>query len=104
MKQGADVHAKDNIGYTALRHGIAFGYITVAQLLLDYGSDINATDNWNDSILVWAIRSPINKLKLATFVLSKGGKPDDKAYKYAKELNNEEGENIIRMLDEFNIR
>ncbi|MDA8085716.1 MAG: ankyrin repeat domain-containing protein, partial [Nitrospiraceae bacterium] len=51
IKQGADVNAKNNNGYTPLHRAAEFGHKDVAQTLIAHGADVNAKDNNGDTPL-----------------------------------------------------
>ena len=44
VANGADVNAKDTIGYTPLHHAAFGGHKEVAELLIAKGADVNAKD------------------------------------------------------------
>ena len=45
LAQGADVNAKDNLGYTALMYAAENGHTETAQALLARRADVNAKEN-----------------------------------------------------------
>jgi ankyrin repeat protein len=45
LKKGADVNAKNFLGYTPLHYGAANGHIEVVKLLLEHGADPNIKNN-----------------------------------------------------------
>lgn len=86
LAAGADPNGRDDIGYSPLRHAVVFGRLAVADLLLQWGSDINAQDNWHLSILGWAVRSVIRVRENVNFVLARGGIVDEKAIEWAGKI------------------
>ena len=54
INAGADVHAKDNKGATALIQAAYEGNIEVAELLLKHGADVNARNNDGCTALMFA--------------------------------------------------
>ncbi|RYP75956.1 hypothetical protein DL771_002028 [Monosporascus sp. 5C6A] len=54
LDRGADIEAKNNIGYTPLLGAAFEGYETVVKLLLDRGADIEAEDKSGITSLLWA--------------------------------------------------
>jgi len=54
VEEGADVNARDNIGYTPLHYAASYGHLDVARLLLEEGADVNARDNAGWTPLHWA--------------------------------------------------
>ena len=54
LAQGADVNAKDNLGYTALMYAAENGHTETAQALLAHGTDVNAKDNFGWTALMYA--------------------------------------------------
>lgn len=95
------IETRDDVGYTPLRHAIAFANREIAQMLLDYGANINALDNWKLSILGWAVRSSRNKMEMIKFVLDHGGTVDEVCIKNAKDflLPGEEKDEILKILE-----
>lgn len=57
LRQGADITAKNNLGYTALHWATISGHETVVQLLLEFKADIDEKDKDGYSALHWATRS-----------------------------------------------
>lgn len=51
---GADVNAKDDIGWTALMIAVWLGNTEIAQLLIAKGTDVDAKDNNGDTALIKA--------------------------------------------------
>jgi len=54
LKAGADVDAKDNYGWTALKCASNNGHIEVVELLLEARADVYAKDNYGWAALMWA--------------------------------------------------
>lgn len=55
VAEGADIEARDGIGYTALAHAVSFCRPEITSFLLEAGADVHAIDNWGQSILGWAV-------------------------------------------------
>ena len=45
IKAGAEVNAKDNIGWTALMWAVNKGHNEVSEVLIKYGADVNIKNN-----------------------------------------------------------
>ena len=58
INSGVDVNAKDaSFGHTALIIASRRGHLPVVDLLLTKGADVNATDNYGNTALRWALRA-----------------------------------------------
>lgn len=70
LAQGADVHARDGSGWTAL-HAAAFaGRIDIAEQLLARGADVNARTKSGNTPLEWGVQG--GKKDIAAFLIVKG--------------------------------
>jgi uncharacterized protein len=58
LSHGADVHAHDDNGYTALLHACSSPNPAILRLLLDRGADVNAKNWFGDTALSIAVRAP----------------------------------------------
>jgi ankyrin repeat protein len=56
LKEGADINAKDNAGWTALMYASANCHKDIVELLIKAGADIDAKDNCYWTALMWASR------------------------------------------------
>jgi len=56
IKEGVDINAKDNNGYTALMWASSNGNTAIVQQLIAAGADINAKNNYGNTALLWASR------------------------------------------------
>jgi hypothetical protein len=56
MERGADIHARDDRGRTALNHAASCGSIDGVRILLDGGADPLQADNEGENALRWAYR------------------------------------------------
>ncbi|MBQ6668797.1 MAG: ankyrin repeat domain-containing protein [Deltaproteobacteria bacterium] len=55
LASGANVHARDNSGWTALMWAAAFNtHPEVVQMLMAGGADVNAKDKKGGTVLMWA--------------------------------------------------
>jgi len=56
LAQGADVHARDEFGYTPLMRAVMEGVPAATSVLIDKGADINARTSANETALIIAIK------------------------------------------------
>jgi hypothetical protein len=79
LAHGADINVKESqVGYTAIREAVYFGNYEIAKYLITQGARVDILDNWNGSILRWAIGgSHINDsestLRVVELVVQSGG-------------------------------
>ncbi|KAF7160640.1 hypothetical protein CNMCM6106_008062 [Aspergillus hiratsukae] len=57
LKKGADIEAKDSMGYTALLWAAREGHATITRLLADHGANIHARTVYGETPLWWAARN-----------------------------------------------
>lgn len=57
LKSGADVNARDNLGWTPLIWAACSGNARLVELLIDADADLNATSNGGWTPLMWAARN-----------------------------------------------
>jgi ankyrin repeat protein len=80
VRNGADVRARSEGGFTPLMFTARFGNIDTARLLLESGADVNAAAaNGVTSLLTAAVRGHV---ALATFLLDRGADPNADAAGY----------------------
>ena len=73
LDNGADVNVKDDVyGYTPLYIATVQWNAKVMQALIDYGSDIEATDNNGLTLLHYAVRKRFNVPEMAELLLDNG--------------------------------
>jgi ankyrin repeat protein len=70
IAKGADVHAKDNMGWTALVYAVLNSHVETAGMLIDNGADVNAKDDSGRTVLMWAAR--MGKTKSVELLIEKG--------------------------------
>ncbi len=74
MEHGLDPNRPNWLGITLLHRCAAKGEIAVAQVLLEYGADINALETeWSSTPLGWAARE--GKQEMVEWLLTKGANP-----------------------------
>ena len=56
LERGADVHARDKLGETALMKAARLGNYPVVQLLIEFGADVHAIDATGGTALSYATR------------------------------------------------
>ena len=56
LSKGADIHAKDEMGRTALHNAADRGHEQVVELLLEKGADIESKKSGGDTALFGAVR------------------------------------------------
>jgi len=82
MKRGLDPDRRNWLGITLLHRCAAKGDIEMAQVCLDFGADINATETeWSSTPLGWAARE--GKKEMVEWLLRKGAKanlPEDEPW------------------------
>lgn len=54
LKNGADIHQRDEEGRTALHRAAEHGQLATTKVLIDENSDISANDEWGKTPLAWA--------------------------------------------------
>ena len=74
MDAGATVTAKTAMDVTALHAAVSSGNLNLVQRLIKSGADVNATDAYNSSCLVWA--AECNDPKIVAALLEAGAKPE----------------------------
>ena len=70
IEKGADVHAKDNNGWTPLHWASYRGNLKMAQLLIEKGADVNAKNYHGNTPLYWA--SFKGYLEITQLLIEKG--------------------------------
>ena len=55
IKNGANVNAKKNDGWTVLIYVAWAGYTEIAELLIKHGADVNVKDDDGRTALIWAV-------------------------------------------------
>ena len=56
VSEGADIHVRDENGWTALMKATVGGHLDVVRFLVDRGADVNARNASGDTAWTWAIR------------------------------------------------
>jgi ankyrin repeat protein len=72
LDQGADVNARQDLGFVPLHEAAFLGRIDLIDLLLDHGAEINARTEKGESPVATAMRR--GKAEAAAYLRSKGGK------------------------------
>lgn len=70
LKMGADIHAVDACGRTALHRASNIGHLELACYLVEHGADIDLRSNSGESALIEAISN--NHLKVVKYLVSSG--------------------------------
>jgi hypothetical protein len=79
LAHGADINVKeDQVGYTAIREAVYFGNYEIAEFLITQEARVDIIDNWNGSILRWAIggahiNDSESTLRVVELVVKNGG-------------------------------
>jgi hypothetical protein len=60
LREGADIHARDAEGRTALHHAARMGHLDIVKALVLSGSDVDATDKWGKTPLQLALEDARN--------------------------------------------
>lgn len=71
LAKGADVHARDQFGYTALHWAANHGLLELCKLLREKGAEIDPRSNWDETPLIMAARSQ-KSLPTCDFLVSEG--------------------------------
>lgn len=97
MERGADIHARDNKGNTALILMAGYGYDLAVSILLKHGADINARANNGCTPLLAAISYPDTVRVLLAHRADVHARMKDgrTALKLAKEVHQSD---VVRML------
>jgi ankyrin repeat protein len=73
LENGADANHKDDRGLSPIwKLRVTGNFREIVNLLVDYGADINATNNAGDNIGRWTIRGSRNSVSRLKFLISKG--------------------------------
>jgi hypothetical protein len=72
----------NRVGWKALHFAVWYGQVDVAKLLIQYGANVNAVDNINESVLYYASNS--ESVPLILELLCLGAKIDENALKKDK--------------------
>lgn len=79
--RGADIHARDKMGWTALHYAVedvmseSGGYrprAEVVRLLLDNGAEVNAKDDRGETALMRIVQARQGSIEIARFLIEKG--------------------------------
>jgi len=73
LEQGADVNAKNGLGWTPLHYAAEKGYLEVVRLLVEKGANINARTKLGMTPLHWAAEK--GHLYVVRFLLEAGANP-----------------------------
>ncbi len=55
VSEGADIHVRDENGWTALMKATVSGHLDAVRFLVDRGADVNARNESGDTALTWAV-------------------------------------------------
>ena len=77
IRNGANINAKNNKGWTALMWAAYYGHAEVAEVLLKHGADVNSKDNDGWTALMWA--ASWGKTEVAEVLLKHGADVNAKA-------------------------
>lgn len=81
---GADINARDRLGYTPLHTAGTFDRISMAELLIDSGADVNAEDNQGDTPIHNALMR--GRYEIALLLREHGAKYTD-SYHITQRIN-----------------
>jgi serine/threonine protein kinase len=102
LKEGADVNAKDEFGWTPLHKAAILGHIEVVKLLIKEGADVNAKNEFGWTPLHGAAES--GHIEVVKLLLEHGADPNIKnnGGKTAIDLALERGySDIVKLIEEF---
>jgi len=74
VEEGHDVNEVEAAGNTPLHNAAYFGWLEGAELLIELGAKVNASNNAGDSAYIWA--ENMGQKKMMEFLESKGAEPD----------------------------
>ncbi len=92
LEHGADIHARNDIGYTALHFAAQEGHADVARSLLAKGADVDALDVQGNTALSNAVYN--EHLDLVRLLIAAGADPD---------LQNEHGVSPRELADSMGV-
>lgn len=93
LERGANVNAKDKIGYTALLQCIEMDKPEITVLLLEYGADPNIRDPDGNTALMRLAKNQFSTVQSLPLLLQNGAKPS---------LKNKEGKTALQLAREAN--
>ena len=74
LAAGADVNAKNSVGFTPLHYAAHGGQKEIAELLIAAEADVNAKDDDGTTPLDWAITHNADDIEIAGLLRQHGGK------------------------------
>jgi serine/threonine protein kinase len=102
LKEGANLNARNIVGWTPLHLAVQNGHIEVVKLLIEKGANVNAKDNIGDTPLHDAADK--GHIEVVRLLLEHGADPNIKNYegKTAMDLAREKGySDIVKLIEEF---
>ena len=75
IREGADLDAFDDIGYTPLHHAAKNQHVALIELLLDAGADINAREEETNSDTAVSVAAADSSPEVVKLLLERGADP-----------------------------
>ena len=72
VEKGADVNAKDTVGFPLLMYVVKAGHLDIVKYLVEKGADVNAKDDTQGGSTILMFASGSNNLEIVKFLIENG--------------------------------